>query len=582
MNDFAVRQRAFFATLPDTIDAFLVLTGDPWGSEYLPEHWALRAYLTGFTGSAGTLLLKRNASAVLWTDSRYTIAARKCCEALGMCFVEHRTEMALETAQEVENLRVGIDPETLSQASLERLRLALENVGASLVILPDALRKGWLENRPKDVAAPLFRIDPPEATSERLTQLRDALSLPNDTAYLFGPEETAWATHLRAFDVTCNTTPHVRLWVPQTGSVRLLVEKNRVSPEVKDALCREGVLVSDWSEVPIGKLFADPENLCAALWEKLTARGFTLTAQSSPASHLLTVKTSAEQDGMRRALLLDAQAQAECYAWLEESLAKGEKLSEWDVAQQLRAERAKASVYLCESFTPIVAVGANAALPHYETTKDGATSITGDTLLLIDSGAHYRFGTTDTTRMSAIGRPSPAQLAASTHVLQGMLALARAKWPKETPASALDAIARAPLWQAGLDFGHGTGHGIGFAQSVHEGPLRISPRWHGTLPVGAILSDEPGVYIAGHFGVRWENTLLVLPDEEHEGFLRFETLTYTPLDRRAFDATLLSDEERKQIDEYHARARSALLKVPLSKRARAWVLQVTEPLCKEK
>ena len=224
----------------------------------------------------------------------------------------------------------------------------------------------------------------------------------------------------------------------------------------------------------------------------------------------------------------------------------------------------------------------NAALPHYETAPETAAPLEGNGLLLVDSGAHSRLGTTDTTRMFAIGTPSAEALAASTRVLQGMLALARARFPEGTSGVALDAVARAPLWTAGLDFGHGTGHGIGFAQSVHEGPLRISPRAPDLLPVNATLSDEPGYYAAGRFGIRWENTLRVVPDPEHEGFLAFETLTALPLAREAFDASLLTDEEIRQIDAFHDRVREALLTRPLSERGRAWLLRETRPLGKDR
>ena len=194
--DYLGRIRSFLAALPETIDAFLVVTGDPWGSEYLPDHWALRAHLTGFTGSAGTLLLRRAAPHVLWTDSRYTLAAMERCRALGLVFCEEHRPLERELPDKVRGLAVGFDPETLSEAEVRRLEAALEEVDARLIAVPDALRSGWTENRPAEVAAPLFRIDPPEASSLRLARLRDTMEEGEST--LVGPEETAWFTHLPA------------------------------------------------------------------------------------------------------------------------------------------------------------------------------------------------------------------------------------------------------------------------------------------------------------------------------------------------------------------------------------------------
>lgn len=578
--DHLGRILSFLATLPDSIDAFLVVTGDPWGSEYLPDHWALRAHLTGFTGSAGTLLLRRDAPHVLWTDSRYTLAATERCRALGLVFHEQRRALRSELPEEAEGLAVGFDPETLSEAEVRRLEAALEEVDARLIAVPDALRSGWTENRPAEVAAPLFRIDPPEASSLRLARLRDTMEEGEST--LVGPEETAWFTHLRAFDVACNTTPHVRLWVPKTGDVLLLADPSRLTPALVDELAREGIRVGSLADIPRGTLLADPERLPASLWRDLARAGFTLCETPSPVPLWMSVKCDEEIRRTKLALLEDARAQIEWMARLEERLAAGEPLTEWDAAQMLVEERAKAEEYLCESFDPIVAFGPNAALPHYETAPETAAPLEGNGLLLVDSGAHSRLGTTDTTRMFAIGTPSAEALAASTRVLQGMFALARTRFPEGTSGVALDAVARAPLWTAGLDFGHGTGHGIGFAQSVHEGPLRISPRAPDLLPVNATLSDEPGYYAAGRFGIRWENTLRVVPDPEHEGFLAFETLTALPLAREAFDASLLTDEEIRQIDSFHERVREALLTRPLSERGRAWLLRETRPLGKDR
>ena len=463
---------------------------------------------------------------------------------------------------------------------MRRLEAALEEVDARLIAVPDALRSGWTENRPAEVAAPLFRIDPPEASSLRLARLRDTMEEGEST--LVGPEETAWFTHLRAFDVACNTTPHVRLWVPKTGDVLLLADPSRLTPALVDELAREGIRVGSLADIPRGTLLADPERLPASLWRDLARAGFTLCETPSPVPLWMSVKCDEEIRRTKLALLEDARAQIEWMARLEERLAAGEPLTEWDAAQMLVEERAKAEGYLCESFDPIVAFGPNAALPHYETAPETAAPLEGNGLLLVDSGAHSRLGTTDTTRMFAIGTPSAEALAASTRVLQGMLALARARFPEGTSGVALDAVARAPLWTAGLDFGHGTGHGIGFAQSVHEGPLRISPRAPDLLPVNATLSDEPGYYAAGRFGIRWENTLRVVPDPEHEGFLAFETLTALPLAREAFDASLLTDEEIRQIDAFHDRVREALLTRPLSERGRAWLLRETRPLGKDR
>lgn len=574
--DYRERIRSFFSSIPSTADAFLIVTGDPWGSEYLPDHWALRAHLTGFTGSAGTLLLRRKAPHVLWTDSRYTIAASECARNLGMIFRESHDALERELPEEVRGLTVGYDPDTLTKAEAGRLMEALDAVGARFLAATDTVRTVWTKDRPAEVEAPLFRIDPPEPSRQRLKRLRDTMK--DGESALLGPEEAAWFTHLRAFDVACNTTPHVRLWVPKTGDALLLTDPARLTAALVKELARDGIRPGTLSDLPRGPLLIDPERVPASLWRELIQAGVALREWTSPVPLWMSVKCAEEIRRTRRALVEDARAQIEWMAKLEDRLCAGERLTEWDAARMLVEERQKAKDYLCESFDPIVAFGPNAALPHYETAAGTAAPLEGNGLLLVDSGAHSRLGTTDTTRMFAVGAPPAEALAASTHVLKGMLALARMRFPAGTPASALDAVARAPLWAAGLDFGHGTGHGIGFAQSVHEGPLRISPHCRAPLPPDATLSDEPGFYAAGRFGIRWENTLRVVNDPEHEGFLAFETLTSLPLDRRAFDAALLSHEEIRQIDAFHARARETLLAEPLSEGARRWLLRATEPL----
>lgn len=579
--DYSARSAAFFASLPASLDAFLVLTGDPWGSEYLADHWALRAHLTGFSGSAGTLLLFRNRPAVLWTDSRYTLVAQAQCRTVGIDFQEQKLPLSQELQPYVTGLQVGFDPDTLSESDAGTLKKALAEVSAELIPIPNAIAKGWVEDRPEERLQPLFRIPAPEPVSARLTRLRD--EIPEHCGCLVGrPEEVAWLTHLRAFDVPCNTTPFVRLWVPKTGEAVLLADKSRVDPILQTALAEDGIRLGSLSDIPDDTgIVVDPAGVPASLFARLRDRHGPLIEKPSVIEHWKSVKSEAELAGIREALRRDAVAQAECYAALEERLAEG-PVTEYEASELLTRCRAAQAGYLCESFEPIVAVGPHAASPHYRTPEVGSAPIQGDTLLLIDSGGHFDIGTTDTTRMTAVGRPSRRILAASTRVLQGMLALARTRFPAHLPAAALEGIARGPLWAKGLDFGHGTGHGIGYAQSVHEGPCRISWRCAEPLCVGNVVSDEPGYYEADAFGIRWENMLAVRADEAHPGFLAFEVLTRLPLDRSAFLPDLLTDEEVEQIDEYHRSCREDLLGAPISERARAWVVRLTEPLRKEK
>lgn len=578
--------------------ALLVPSSDPHLSEYLPARWQGREWLSGFTGSMGTLVVTPT-EAALFADSRYWVQAEVELEGSGIALVKIPTGAATHhvdwlAAHVKPGETVCVDGQVLGLAAAQQLRAALEKAGAVLRTDLDLLAQAW-DDRPALPAAPVYEHRAPQAAVSRaakLAQVREAMARHGATHHLVSTvDDIAWITNLRGADVDYNPVFLAHLLVDLTGAT-LFVGAGKVDAALARALEADGVKLADYAQaaaalaaLPAGAtLLLDPKRVTLGLREAVPA-GVKVVEAINPSTLAKSRKTDAEAAFVRETMIEDGVAMCRFYARFEAALAAGERLTELTVDEWLSAERARRPGFVGLSFPTIAGFAANGAMPHYRATPASHAVIEGDGLLLIDSGGQYLGGTTDITRVWPIGEPSDAMRRDVTRVLKGTIALSRARFPRGTPSPALDAIARAPLWADGLDFGHGTGHGVGYFLNVHEGPQSISratPDATMAMEPGMITSVEPGLYRPGRWGVRIENLVLNVPakldvPEEFGEFLEFETLTLCPIDLRCLDRSLLRADEIDWIDRYHATVFERLAP-RLDGDALAWLEARTQPL----
>ncbi|HET8596680.1 MAG TPA: aminopeptidase P family protein [Castellaniella sp.] len=577
------------------LQACLVPTADPHLSEYLPEHWAVRAWLSGFDGSAGTLLVTAD-FAGLWTDSRYWTQAESQLQGSGIELMRAGAPDVPDPLDWVlDHLgrgdRVAADGRVLDRAAARRWHEGLAAAGMTLVLDQDPAGAVW-DDRPALPAAPVYEHRPPHACRSRadnLAAVRAALRTHGaDWHLLSSLDDIAWLLNLRGADVDYNPVflAHALL---DAERVRLYVAPGKIDDGLAEALAADGVelrdytaLAADLAGLPLdAALLVDPARVTAGTLSH--APQARLIEAINPSQLLKSVKNAAETAHVREAMAQDGAALCEFFAGFESALAAGERITELDVDIRLSAARARRPGFVSLSFATIAGFNANGAMPHYRATESAHSAIQGDGLLLIDSGGQYLGGTTDITRVVPIGTPSAAQRADYTAVLQAHIALARAQFPVDTPSSVLDALARAPLWRRGLDYGHGTGHGVGYFLNVHEGPQSISVRGHARahqgMRAGMLTSNEPGLYRDGQWGIRIENLVLAVPAAQTAfgSFLAFETVTLCPIDTRCVVRELLSPEELDWLNGYHEQVRERLLPL-VDGAARDWLLARTEPL----
>jgi Xaa-Pro aminopeptidase len=427
---------------------------------------------------------------------------------------------------------------------------------------------------------------------DKLAAVRDAMARQGATAHFVSTvDDIAWITNLRGSDVEYNPVFLAHLLVQATGAT-LFVGTGKLSAELEASLQADGVAVAGYEAAPAAlaalpagaTLLMDPKRVTLGLREAVAA-GVRVVEAINPSTLLKSRKNAQEAAFVREAMAEDGAAMCAFYAWFEAAMARGERITELTIDERLSAERARRAGFQGLSFSTIAGFNANGAMPHYRATPQSHAVIEGDGLLLIDSGGQYLGGTTDITRVWPVGRISDAMRRDFTRVLQGTMNLSRARFPRGTPSPMLDALARAPLWADGIEFGHGTGHGVGYFLAVHEGPQSISkaiPDAHMAMEPGMITSIEPGVYRPGQWGVRIENLVLNVPAQTAENgafgeFLEFETLTLCPIDTRCIDRSLLRADEIDWLNRYHATVRDRLLP-RVGGAARDWLLARTEPL----
>ncbi|MGO4386858.1 aminopeptidase P family protein [Microvirga sp. 2YAF29] len=573
-------------------DGFIIPRADEHQGEYVPRSAERLSWLTGFAGSAGTAVILQDKAALV-VDGRYTVQAAEQVDTSVITPVQlaDQTPEDWITANLPEGGVLAYDPWLHTSDGLKRLEKAVQRAGGKLapvdMNLVDVI---WID-RPAPPQAPVrpHPLDHAGETSEaKLERIRRKMTEAKlDALVISDPHNLAWAFNLRGGDVGYTPLPLGYAVVPKTGRATLFFDPAKITNEAGDAvgdLAEFAPMTSFQSALDAlgqkgGKVRIDSTTGAVALIRRIEAAGGTVDVGADPIALMKAVKNNAEIAGSRTAHLRDGVAVARFLAWLDREAPKGQ-LTEIDVVEALEASRVETGALKNISFPSISGAGPNAALPHYRVTSSSNRKLELNQIFLIDSGAQYEDGTTDITRTIIVGEPSPEMKDRFTRVLQGHIAIARAVFPKGTTGAQIDAFARKPLWEAGLDFDHGTGHGIGSYLSVHEGPQRIAKTGHTPLEIGMMLSNEPGFYKAGEYGIRIENLILVeprtIPGGDREMF-GFETLTFTPIDLRLVEPSIMNAHEIAWLNTYHAAVREKIAP-HLDAETRAWLENATKPI----
>ena len=561
------------------VDAVVVPSADPHLSEYLPGRWKGREWLSGFTGSVGTFIATAGFAGV-WTDGRYWTQAEAELAGSAVQLMKIPSGASLQhidwlAANLQPGQSVAVDARVLGLATARLLSGALEARGVTLRTDLDLLDEVWSE-RPGLPPEPVFEHTAPHAPLSRAAKLaatraamaglgaeRHFISTLDDIAYLF---------NLRGADVSYNPVFLAHALIDAQGAT-LFVAEGKVPDALRARLREDGVALAPYANAaaalaaldPGSVLLVDPRRITAGM-RAAVAPGVQVVEAVNPTTFAKSRKSDAEAAQVRATMEQDGAALCEFFAWLEAELADPARapLTELAIDREIGAARARRPGFVSPSFATIAGFNANGAIVHYRASAASHAVIEGDGLLLIDSGGQYLGGTTDITRVVGVGTPGADHKRDFTLVLKGVIALSSAQFPRGTRSPMLDALARAPIWAAGVEYGHGTGHGVGYFLNVHEGPQSISastmPEPHTAMEPGMITSVEPGIYRPGRWGIRIENLVLNQPAQTTEfgEYLRFETLTLCPIDTRLLDRSLLRADEIAWIDAYHATVRARL------------------------
>jgi Xaa-Pro aminopeptidase len=581
----------------ERLAAFIFPTTDPHNSEYTADHWKGREWISGFNGSAGTAVVTLH-SAALWTDSRYFIAAAEQLKGTEYQLMKEKMDGTPTIAEwlqsqllpddgqtsnlksqtsnlksQTSNLKsteVAIDGMTATASSVEELKSDLrKHGGLTLRTNFDPLQRIW-RNRPP---LPMNPIHPHpleyagEDVASKLRRIRKALREQHADGMLMAAlDDIAWTLNLRGADVHCNPV-FVSYLLIDSQHATLFVHEEKLTPETRRLLADNGIATAPYTTIKEGiahypdyNILADPDEVCHTLLEACRKSGKIgghspkeVVEEPSPVPALKAVKNDAGQQGFRQAMIRDGVAMVRFLRWLKPAVEAGGQ-TEMSIDRKLTALRAEQPLYKGLSFDTIAAYQEHGAIVHYEATPETDAPLRPEGLLLLDSGAQYQDGTTDITRTIALGPVTEEQKRVYTLVLKGHIQLQLLRFPDGACGTQLDAVARKDLWHEGLNFLHGTGHGVGSYLNVHEGPHQIRMEYKPSpLKAGMTVTDEPGIYVEGHFGVRIENLLLVQPYKETTfgRFLQFETLTLCPIDTAPIIPDLLTPEEKSWLNDYH-------------------------------
>ena len=573
------------------LSAFIFPTSDPHNSEYTADHWKGREWISGFTGSAGIAVVTLK-SAALWTDSRYFIQAEEQLKGTEFQLMKRKVdgtptirEWISGELTDMRDKEIGVDGSVTSVADVEQLKEEVKRRGGITVRTNfDPLQRIW-KDRPAIPQNPVV-IQPIEFAGEeaksKIHRIRQALrKLHADGMLVVALDEIAWTLNLRGSDVHCNPV-FVSYLLIASNKTTLYINKEKVSDEVLSYLKSQDVEVAEYTEIVQGlkdyfeyNILLDPDEVCYTLYQQVTRH---IVRETSPIPALKAIKNERELTGFRSAMLRDGIALVKFLKWLDERIGK-EKLTEISVSDKLESLRAEQPLYRGLSFDTIAGYEEHGAIVHYEATPETDVELQAKGLLLIDSGAQYQDGTTDITRTIALGPQTEEQRRVYTLVLKGHLQLQNLHFPDGASGTQLDAVARQDLWKAGLNYLHGTGHGVGSYLNVHEGPHQIRMEWRpAKLREGMTVTDEPGVYLEGRFGVRIENVLLVVPADKTEcgQFLKFAPLTLCPIDLSPVIKEMMTPEEIQWLNDYHSMVYERLSPY-LDEDEKAWLRQSTTP-----
>ena len=573
------------------IDAYIIPTSDPHMSEYPADCWKYREWISGFTGSAGTVIITAD-KAGLWTDSRYFLQASTQLEGTGielfkMMLPETPTIPEFLTHELKEGQTVGLNGETYSLADARSLEKALAEKEIKLNTNASLIDPIWKE-RPAIPEAPMFEMPielSGKSTEDKLIDINKMLHKAGaDCTILSALDEVAWTFNIRGTDVAYNPVVISYAFVSEKESV-LFVNPKKIPAEIAEHLKKEGVTLADYgmlatflSRLPERtRVFIDSKRTNVAIYNALP-KSSILIEGTSPANHLKSIKNETEIKGFRNAVLKDGIAMTKFYFWLEKMLKAGEKVTELSAAAKLTALRSEQPQYVMDSFASISSYGPHGAVVHYSPTPETDTELKTDSLYLLDSGAQYLDGTTDITRTIALcDEPSEQMKKDFTRALKGTIGIAKCKFPAGIRGCLIDAFARKALWDAGINYLHGTCHGIGHCLNVHEGPQSIRMEENPViLEPGMVMSDEPAMYRPGEYGIRTENMILIREDSETEfgKFLGFETLTLCYIDTKLVIPSMLSVREHAWLNKYHQMVYD-LISPHLNEEEKAWLKEKT-------
>ncbi|MEG0342194.1 MAG: aminopeptidase P family protein [Acinetobacter sp.] len=579
------------------LDAFIAMSADPHMSEYLPEYWQVRLWLTGFTGSVGIVVVTQD-FAGLWVDGRYWVQAEQQLENTGFVLQKQTTEpTSTHLAWLAQNLplhaTISVNGQTLSVQQFEALNQIAQQHQFTIQTPFDIINEIWTDRPalPQEVVWQMANGLNAQTRLEKLSLIRSTLNTKNASAHFISAlDDIAWILNCRGQDVEYNPVFLAHLFIDTSRTV-LFIDDIKLSNELHQLLTQDQITVLPYtqtefflSQLSQQHVLIDPAKV-SILHTQSIQKNNQLVQDINPSTLFKSRKHATEITHIRNAMTKDGVALSHFFYWLETALTQNQPINELTIDEKITAFRAEQVGFIGLSFSTIAGFNANGALPHYRATKDSYSQIQGDGLLLIDSGAQYHDGTTDITRVIPIGTPSTEQKRDYTLVLKCHIALAQTVFPEGIASPLLDAITRQTLWKYGLDYRHGTGHGVGFALNVHEGPQVIS-YYAPTLPQtkmreGMITSNEPGLYHEGKYGIRIENLVVnqakKFTDSTYGEFLEFETLTLCPINQSCIALELMTESEITWLNEYHQTVRERLAP-HLQGKVLNWLIENTQAI----
>lgn len=572
-----------------SISAYITYSTDPHSGEYVPAHWESRKWITGFTGSAGTAVITSDDGG-LWTDSRYFIQAEEQLTDTGLKLFKERMPETPSIPQWLcrvlkKGERVGIDGYTTSLQTVNELKNELSDYGIEVVMIEDPYKTIW-NDRPDLPDNKPFILEEKysgESASSKISTIRNHISnTGTDYILISALDEIAWTLNMRGTDIECNPLFVSYLLISEKEAT-LYINKNKLTETTVDYLQSQGVghrnyenIESDLTAISGRKIAMSP-SINFAMYNAASEHN-TVFIQASPVSKYKAVKNQIEINGFRNAMLRDGVAMVRFLIWLQKNIGNGNP-TELSIDEQLYKERSAMENFRGISFATIAGYQEHGAIVHYEADEHSASILRPEGLLLIDSGAQYLDGTTDITRTIPLGPTTEEQKKDYTLVLKGFIQLAMAEFPQGTCGTQLDVLARLAMWKEGINYGHGTGHGVGHFLNVHEGPHQIRMNNVPTpLQPGMTVTNEPGIYRAGKYGIRTENTMLTVPSRKTDfgEFYKFEQLTLCPINTETILWGMLSSEEISWLNEYHETVYSKLSPL-LSDEEKQWLRNATNP-----